>query len=155
ALLALGEDDMLIPRARQLVAGEPLREHRWELLALGLYRAGRQAEALRTLADGRRMLRDELGIEPCADFVALEQAILDHDSALTIPMTRVAPSERCPYKGLEAYDLEDADWFFGREAIIESCRRRLAQVGVLVVAGGSGSGKSSLVRAGLVARLRA
>ena len=107
------------------------------------------------LAHARRTLRDELGIEPRAEFVALEQAILDQDPALTTPVARRAASERCPYKGLEAYDVDDADWFFGREAIIESCRRRLAQAGVLVIAGGSGSGKSSLVRAGLVPRAAA
>jgi DNA-binding SARP family transcriptional activator/WD40 repeat protein len=154
ALLDVGEHEQVIPRARALAAAEPLRERRWEILALALYRSGRQAEALRALSHARRTLRDELGIEPRAELVALEQAMLDQDPALATPAARGAVSERCPYKGLEVYDVDDADWFFGREAIVEACRRRLAQVGALVVAGGSGSGKSSLVRAGLVPRVR-
>ena len=50
-LLATAQHDRLMPVARSLVAAEPLRERRWELLALALYRSGRQAEALRVLAD--------------------------------------------------------------------------------------------------------
>ena len=56
----------------------------------------------------------------------------------------------CPYKGLAAYEPEDADYFFGREALIDQLVRRLRRDSVLVVGGPSGSGKSSLVRAGLI-----
>ena len=56
----------------------------------------------------------------------------------------------CPYKGLAAFEPEDADYFFGREAEIDQLVRRLRRDSVLVVGGPSGSGKSSLVRAGLV-----
>ena len=104
----------------------------------------------------RLTLREELGIEPRAELVALEQAILDQDPALAAaPDARVARSERCPYKGLESYDVDDAESFFGRDLDVAACRQRLAEAGALVVTGGSGSGKSSLVRAGLVPLLRA
>jgi WD40 repeat protein/serine/threonine protein kinase len=56
----------------------------------------------------------------------------------------------CPYKGLAAFEPEDADYFFGREALVDQLVRRLRRDSVLVVGGPSGSGKSSLVRAGLV-----
>jgi WD40 repeat protein/serine/threonine protein kinase len=56
----------------------------------------------------------------------------------------------CPYKGLAAYEPEDVDYFFGREALVDQLVRRLRRDSVLVVGGPSGSGKSSLVRAGLI-----
>ena len=56
----------------------------------------------------------------------------------------------CPYKGLADFEPEDVDYFFGREALVDQLVRRLRRDSVLVVGGPSGSGKSSLVRAGLV-----
>jgi len=64
-----------------------------------------------------------------------------------------------PYRGLKAFGEQDAGWFFGREAATTAVADRmaglLAGAGVLVVSGASGAGKSSLLRAGLVPRLRA
>src|SRR5581483_486605 len=62
---------------------------------------------------------------------------------------------RNPYKGLRAFGEEDADDFFGREALTEHLVERLAGTRFLAVVGPSGSGKSSVVRAGLVPALRA
>jgi WD40 repeat protein len=63
----------------------------------------------------------------------------------------------CPYRGLSAYGVADAAYFFGRETLTRSLRERLAQrlpgAGMLVVGGPSGSGKSSLLRAGLLPAL--
>ena len=59
----------------------------------------------------------------------------------------------CPYLGLVAYDVGDAPAFFGREADITACLGRLDEAGVLAVVGPSGSGKSSLIRAGVAAAL--
>jgi len=61
----------------------------------------------------------------------------------------------CPYKGLASYQPEDAHRFFGREALIDELVKRIRLQKVLVVAGPSGSGKSSLVRAGLIPALNA
>jgi DNA-binding SARP family transcriptional activator/WD40 repeat protein len=155
ALVGLGRCDEVIATASALNESEPLRERPWELLALALYRSGRQGEALRALSRARLILRDELGVEPRREMVELELAILNQDAGLTSPVERrPAVSERCPYKGLEAYDVADAVSFCGRDADVEACRRRLTATGVLVVTGASGSGKSSLVRAGLVPILR-
>ena len=157
ARLALAEHGDVIGTARALAAAEPLREQRWALLALALYRAGRQGEALRALHEARTVLADQLGVEPGAELVGLEAAILAHDAALRAPLGpphRPAASERCPYKGLEAYNEHDHDAFFGRAAELAACRRRLAATGVLVVVGASGSGKSSLVLAGVIPALR-
>lgn len=58
-----------------------------------------------------------------------------------------------PYKGLARFDVEDAEWFFGRERLVAEMVSRLAGASLLGVVGPSGSGKSSAVRAGLVATL--
>jgi hypothetical protein len=63
-----------------------------------------------------------------------------------------------PYRGLESFQPEDAEWFFGRERLTETLvghlRQQYHQGGLLVVVGPSGSGKSSLLRAGLIPALQ-
>jgi WD40 repeat protein/class 3 adenylate cyclase len=61
---------------------------------------------------------------------------------------------RCPYRGLLAYEPDDSDLFFGREELVDSLLARLAHAPWLALVGASGSGKSSVLRAGLVAALR-
>jgi class 3 adenylate cyclase/energy-coupling factor transporter ATP-binding protein EcfA2 len=60
----------------------------------------------------------------------------------------------CPYKGLLRFEPEDSELFFGREQLAEDVAARLAAAGFLAVVGPSGSGKSSLVRAGVVPALQ-
>lgn len=60
----------------------------------------------------------------------------------------------CPYRGLGAFQLEDADRFFGRDELVAEVVEHLDRARVLVVVGPSGSGKSSLVRAGLIHAVR-
>ncbi len=59
----------------------------------------------------------------------------------------------CPYKGLRAFQPEDAAFFFGREALVADVLAKLAEARFVAVVGASGSGKSSFVRAGLVAAI--
>lgn len=61
----------------------------------------------------------------------------------------------CPYRGLEPFGEEHASFFFGRDADIERLVDTVARRPLVAVAGPSGAGKSSLVRAGLLPRLRA
>src|SRR6516225_7611379 len=69
------------------------------------------------------------------------------------------PVTGSPYRGLAAFDQQDAGLFFGREAataqVLERMSRCLAGAGLLVVSGVSGAGKSSLLRAGVLPRIRA
>ena len=68
----------------------------------------------------------------------------------------VAPAKViCPYKGLAFFEVDDAPFFFGREGLVARLVARLVDARLLAVVGGSGSGKSSVVRAGLVAAVRA
>jgi DNA-binding SARP family transcriptional activator len=80
--LETGQSGQLVGELETLVAQQPLREHlRW-LLILALYRAGRQAEALEVYRETRRVLTEELGLEPSPALKELEQAILRQDPSL-------------------------------------------------------------------------
>ncbi|WP_414755162.1 eIF2A-related protein [Anabaena sp. CCY 9910] len=60
----------------------------------------------------------------------------------------------CPYRGLRAFSEEDAQYFYGRESLTQQLISQLAHKSFLAVVGASGSGKSSVVQAGLIAQLR-
>jgi predicted ATPase/DNA-binding SARP family transcriptional activator/peroxiredoxin len=82
ARLARGDDRELLPELEALVQAQPLQE-RWRgQLMLCLYRCGRQAEALDSYQELRRLLVDERGIDPSSDLQSLQRAILNHDPAL-------------------------------------------------------------------------
>jgi WD40 repeat protein/class 3 adenylate cyclase len=63
--------------------------------------------------------------------------------------------ETCPYKGLAAFERDDSAYFFGRERLVGELAARTVQVGLLGVVGASGSGKSSVIAAGLLPSLGA
>ena len=137
-----------------VAAGEaPFRERRWEILALAQYRGGRQADALASIRTARRMLGNELGLDPGSDLVVLERSILSQDPSLAGERELLVPSGECPWKGLSSYDAADQDAFFGRSAEIAEGLARLERHPLLVLTGPSGSGKSSLMLAGLAPAL--
>ena len=153
--LASGHHDAALAAAAELVVREPLREQRWEALALAQYRAGRQGEALRTIRRARQVLAEELGLEPGPELVGLERAILTQDPGLAGPLPEVGWHRAgCPYRGLAAYDVDDGEWFFGRGREIAVCLGIVDATGFVAVVGASGSGKSSLARAGVAPALR-
>jgi DNA-binding SARP family transcriptional activator len=83
--LHLGRHAQILSALRELVSQEPLRERFHAQLMLVLFRCGRQAEALAAYRAARRVLIDELGIEPGAELRELHARILAGDPSLAAP----------------------------------------------------------------------
>lgn len=82
--LALGQHQAAVVELESLIVEHPLRERFWGQIMLALYRSGRQAEALRAYQKARRVLGEELGIEPSPALTELEDRILAHDVDLEL-----------------------------------------------------------------------
>lgn len=155
--LALRRHADLVPELRDLVAAQPLRDRLWTQLMRALYRCGRRAEALETYQRARQVMRDELGLEPAAELVAVHDAILADDPALdpdVLPLGHRPEWVRppCPFRALTAYQPGDAETFHGRRVEISALALRV-HAGPVTVVGPSGAGKSSLVLAGVLPAL--
>ncbi|MYR45139.1 BTAD domain-containing putative transcriptional regulator [Streptomyces sp. SID5910] len=96
--LELGCHAEAVSELTALTAAHPLRERLRELLMLALYRSGRQAEALAVYADTRRLLADELGVDPRPGLRELQQRILQADPALAEPSAPAAESTAVPVR---------------------------------------------------------
>jgi DNA-binding SARP family transcriptional activator len=94
AELALGRHDRLVAELESTVRKHPFRERARGQLMLALYRAGRQAEALRVYSETRRLFAEELGIEPGPELRQLEQAILQQDPRLDASRPAAATRKR-------------------------------------------------------------
>ncbi|TCJ89711.1 AfsR/SARP family transcriptional regulator [Nocardia alba] len=101
AQLALGAAAAAVPGLDAHVAEHPWREDAWGLLATALYRSGRQADALAVLARARRMLAEDLGIDPGPALRRLEHDLLRQaeylDPDATDPTVRVWEQARAAY----------------------------------------------------------
>ncbi|HUO69666.1 MAG TPA: BTAD domain-containing putative transcriptional regulator [Solirubrobacteraceae bacterium] len=82
AALALGDHREIVSELRAALEEDPFRERLWGQLMLALYRSGRQADALETFREARRVLAEELGLEPVPELRRLQEAILEHDPAI-------------------------------------------------------------------------
>ncbi|TML33781.1 MAG: hypothetical protein E6G24_06660 [Actinobacteria bacterium] len=141
AELQLGHHAELTGQLEPLVTEHPLREHLRSQLMRALYRSGRQAEALEAYHTGRRLLVDELGIEPGRELRELEQAILRQDPALEPAAMPSAPRQ--------VSDREAQSPFVGREQelqeLLGGLERAVGGRGVLyLLVGEPGIGKSRL-----------
>lgn len=85
ALLALGRSAEAVPDLDAHVTEHPWREDAWRLLALALYRTGRQADALAVLRRARAMLVSQLGVDPGPGLRRLEADVLAQDPRLDPP----------------------------------------------------------------------
>ncbi|NDU72926.1 AAA family ATPase [Actinomadura sp. DSM 109109] len=145
AMLRLGSAPEAVPDLETHAAANPLREEAWRLLALALYRAGRQGDALAALRRARAVLTEELGVDPGPALRRLEGDILAQEPALGEPERPepVRPALRLvprPEKGPA---------FVGRArelALLEEAAGNAdaGRGGVVLVRGDAGMGKTAL-----------
>ena len=149
--LDLGDHLALASELEVAVNASPFEERFWAQLMVALYRCGRSADALRAYLRARRILLDELGLEPGPELRRIERAVLDHDpSVLGEPATRisitapVAPPIASDLSWLPAARLP----FVGREAelrrVMGACAPPDDDARLVVVTGDSGAGKTRL-----------
>ncbi|MEU6725674.1 BTAD domain-containing putative transcriptional regulator [Nonomuraea wenchangensis] len=155
--LRLGLHAETVPDLEALTTEHPLREEGWRLLALGLYRCGRQGDALAALRRARTILADELGIDPGPALRKLESDILaqspELDLALPARPARPVPAAGDTWPPRPAAAVEppplDPEPFVGREAELARLTTAASRTGrfqVAVVTGVAGAGKTTLLR---------
>ncbi|WP_419995773.1 BTAD domain-containing putative transcriptional regulator [Streptomyces boninensis] len=133
ALLATGDHAGAVAMLELLVHAAPYRERRWQLLALALYRSGRQADALKAVRRVRTLLAEELGVDPGPELRQLEARILAQDPALAAGGgAAAAPGDR-PLSS-----------FIGRDADLALLDGLVGTHRLVTVVGPAGAGKTRL-----------
>ncbi|HEY1820015.1 MAG TPA: BTAD domain-containing putative transcriptional regulator, partial [Trebonia sp.] len=122
ARLALGHAAQAVADLRAHLSGHPWREDAWRLLALALYRGGRQAEALDVIRRARSLLATELGLDPGPSLAALETDILRQAAHLEAPAGDVLAVTAAAYQrtapGFTRTRLESAAALAGGLALV-------------------------------------
>ncbi|MET8512824.1 AfsR/SARP family transcriptional regulator, partial [Streptomyces sp. NPDC005077] len=144
--LELGCHAEAVSELTALTAAHPLRERLRELLMIALYRSGRQAEALAVYADTRRLLADELGVDPRPELSQLQQRILQADEELAHPADEAVPAPAVVRPAQLPATVPD---FTGRASFVRELGNRLATaegsvMAVSALAGIGGVGKTTL-----------
>jgi DNA-binding SARP family transcriptional activator/tetratricopeptide (TPR) repeat protein len=148
--LDLGRHHEVVGELFGLAAEFPLRERLRGQLMLALYRSGRTAEALQAYQQVRRIVIDELGIEPGGELQRLQQAILVADPGLDLPAGPASvPSVTPQAPRLLPADIAD---FTGRAEQVSQIHQHMTPAGdgaelavpVVVITGPGGVGKTSL-----------
>ena len=157
-----GEYEPAQAHAWRQVELEPWQEEAHRQLMRVLALGGQRSAALAQYETCRRLLAEELGVEPAPETKQLYEQIrdgaLEHPpgvSAAGFPARESRLVGACPYRGLGAFREADAPFFFGREDFAGRLLKALGQQPmVVVIVGSSGCGKSSAVFAGLLPHLR-
>ncbi|MER5460260.1 BTAD domain-containing putative transcriptional regulator [Streptomyces sp. NPDC002668] len=144
--LEVGAHAEAVSELTALTAAHPLRERLRELLMLALYRSGRQAEALAVYADTRRLLAEELGVDPRPELSRLQQRILQADVELARPSEEPAPAPQITRPAQLPATVPD---FTGRASFVRELGDQLATaegsvMAVSALAGIGGVGKTTL-----------
>ena len=143
AELVLGHHAQLLAELEVLVDRYALRERLRGQLMLALYRAGRQADALRVFQDGRAVLAEELGLDPGPELRALEAAILDQSDALLV--TGASTSAPSPAGAAPRTNVKAAlTPLVGRASELAELAAILAEQRLVTLVGPGGAGKTRL-----------
>ncbi|HEX4247756.1 MAG TPA: BTAD domain-containing putative transcriptional regulator [Pseudonocardia sp.] len=143
ARLAAGDAPGAVSELDPAVVASPYRERRWALLILGLYRSGRQGEALAALRRVRTLLTEVQGIGPGPELRELEQRVLSQDPSLQV----AEPARPGPPN---AAGSQPDGWgrrlssFLGRDAELATVAAALASRRLVTIAGPAGVGKTRL-----------
>ncbi len=140
--IQLGRHQRVVSQLEELVATHPLREGFRGQLMLSLYRAGRQADALRVFEEGRHLLGEELGLEPGPELRRLESAILTQDPSLAATAT-ATPAD----SGLAATHPgipETLTPLVGRDDELRDLHQLFAEQRFITLVGPGGVGKTRL-----------
>ncbi|WP_460367166.1 AfsR/SARP family transcriptional regulator, partial [Actinocorallia lasiicapitis] len=152
--LRLGRAREVVAELTELTDAQPHREAAVGLQLVALHRTGRRDEALETYQRFRKRLADDLGLDPGPALVRLHEAILGGDRTVRWPIAAPPPPAPVtpggPYRGLVAYQAVHREWFFGRQRLTDRLLELVEAHRLVGVSGASGSGKSSLLRAGLI-----
>lgn len=141
ALLASGRPGEALGEIEPRCVEHPLRERLWEHRIVALYRAGRQADALRAFTEIRTILVEELGVEPGPGLQRLQEQVLHQDPALDGP----APSLRVPSAAGSDRPLPARlSRFVGREREKAELVGLVGPQRLVTVVGPGGSGKTRL-----------
>ena len=140
--LVLGRHSELAGELEALCREHPLRERLWELLMLALYRAGRQAEALRAYTEARDRLVDELGIDPGPALRELEARILAQDPSLAA--AGPAGLAAVPAPMATGNLRERLSSFVGRTAELQELSEAVRSSRLVTLIGPGGVGKTRL-----------
>lgn len=134
---------------RQMLGMEAWREEAHAQLMQVLALDGQRSAALAQYEICRRILEKEFGSSPSPETEGLFQAIQNER------LGQERTHEDNPYKGLDSFTQNDAAEFYGRESYVQRLRAAVGQGGLVALIGASGSGKSSLLEAGLIPELLA
>lgn len=161
--IATDTPELAVANAQRLVTLDPWAEDAHQVILRGLTQQGQRRAALDHFTRLRQLSTNELDVDLSVEILALVDRIRDgavvtmndgKDLHNVAHLTMKSSELINPYKGLAVYRSTDTEQFFGRDRVIHQLQQAIQNQAIVALIGASGSGKSSIVQAGLIPRLR-